>query len=135
MSYNESQFDYNDRYGISSRGASSPKSLRIAAIIFIVVLTSWVIWAGLHHARPILAHDLIAFENSDPRNPTIRYSITRRDAAAEVICTLTARDFDKNIVGQIDDVIAAGARSVERTIVIPTRADAVNVGVARCRIR
>lgn len=135
MSYNESQFDYNDRYGLSSRGTSSRQSVRIAQIIFIVALTSWVIWAGLHHSRPTLAHDVIAFENSDPRNPTIRYSITRRDASTEVICTLTARDFDKNIVGQIDDLIAAGSQSVERTVVIPTRADAVNVGVARCRIR
>jgi hypothetical protein len=130
MSYNESQFDYNDRYGISPRNP-----IRIYALAFVLILTAWVVWAGLHHARPELAHELIAFENSDPRNPTIRYSITRRDAAAEVICTLTARDFDKNIVGQIDDVIAGGANSLERTVAIPTRADAVNVGVARCRIR
>ena len=126
----ENHFDYNDRYGISPR---NPILYYIVASV--ILLGAWVIWAGLHHARPALSQELIAFENSDPRKPTIRYSITRRDSAAEVICTLTARDFDKNIVGQIDDVITAGENSVERTVAIPTRADAVNVGVARCRIR
>jgi hypothetical protein len=131
MSYNESQFDFNDRYGIKPQ-----RTWVKYAAAFLVAGIAWVIWAGLHHARPELSQQLISFENSDPRNPTIRYSIERRDKSAVVICTLTARDFDKNIVGQIDDLIAAGgANSVERTVAIPTRADAVNVGIARCRIR
>ena len=131
MSYNESQFDFNDRYDIKPQ-----RTWVKYAAAFLVAGIAWVIWAGLHHARPELSQQLISFENSDPRNPTIRYSIERRDKSAVVICTLTARDFDKNIVGQIDDLIAAGgANSVERTVAIPTRADAVNVGIARCRIR
>ena len=130
MSYNESQFDYNDRYGIK------PKSAWVKyAVTLLVAGVAWVAWAGLHHARPALSQDLISFENSDPRNPTIRYSINREDGNAVVICTLTARDFDKNVVGQVDDVIEAGDNSLERTVAIPTRADAVNVGITRCRIR
>lgn len=130
MSHNESQFDYNDRYGIK------PQSSWVKyAIALLVAGLAWVLWAGLHHSRPALSQELISFENSDPRKPTIRYSIERRDKSAVVICTLVARDFDKSVVGQVDDEIAAGANSVERTVAIPTRADAVNVGIARCRIR
>ena len=130
MSYNESQFDYNDRYGIK------PKSAWVKyAVTLLVAGVAWVAWAGLHHARPELSQDLISFENSDPRNPTIRYSINREDGNAVVICTLTARDFDKNVVGQVDDVNEAGDNSLERNVAIPTRADAVNVGITRCRIR
>jgi hypothetical protein len=130
MSYNESQFDYNDRYGIK------PKSAWVKyAVTLLVAGVAWVAWAGLHYARPELSQDLISFENSDPRNPTIRYSINREDGNAVVICTLTARDFDKNVVGQVDDLIEAGDNSLERTVAIPTRADAVNVGITRCRIR
>ena len=130
MSYNESQFDYNDRYGIK------PKSAWVKyAVTLLVAGVAWVAWAGLHYARPKLSQDLISFENSDPRNPTIRYSINREDGNAVVICTLTARDFDKNVVGQVDDVIEAGDNSLERNVAIPTRADAVNVGITRCRIR
>ncbi len=130
MSQNESQFDYNDRYGISSQSSW----VKYAAALFVAGL-AWVFWAGLHHSRPELAQELISFENSDPRKPTIRYSIERRDKSVVVICTLVARDFDKSVVGQIDDVIPAGENSVERIAAIPTRADAVNVGIARCRIR
>ena len=130
MSYNESQFDYNDRYGVK------PKSAWVKyAVTLLVAGVAWVAWAGLHYARPELSQDLISFENSDPRNPTIRYSINREDGNAVVICTLTARDFDKNVVGQVDDVIEAGDNSLERNVAIPTRADAVNVGITRCRIR
>ena len=130
MSYNESQFDYNDRYGIK------PKSAWVKyAVTLLVAGVAWVAWAGLHHARPELSQDLISFENSDPRNPTIRYSINREDGNAVIICTLTARDFDKNVVGQVDDLIEAGDKYLERNVAIPTRADAVNVGIARCRIR
>ncbi len=130
MSQNESQFDYNDRYGISSQSSW----VKYAAALLVAGL-AWVFWAGLHHSRPELAQELISFENSDPRKPTIRYSIERRDKSVVVICTLIARDFDKSVVGQIDDVIPAGENSVERIAAIPTRADAVNVGIARCRIR
>ena len=130
MSYIESQFDYNDRYGIK------PKSAWVKyAVTLLVAGVAWVAWAGLHHARPELSQDLISFENSDPRNPTIRYSINREDGNAVIICTLTARDFDKNVVGQVDDLIEAGDKYLERNVAIPTRADAVNVGIARCRIR
>ena len=130
MSYNESQFDYNDRYGISPRN-----SWVKYAIAFLIAGGVWITWAGLHHARPLLSEELIAFENSDPRNPTIRYSIQRRNGGDEDICTITARDYEKNVVGQVDDVIKAGETYVERTIAIPTRAEAVNVGIAGCRIR
>jgi hypothetical protein len=94
----------------------------------------WLIWAGLHHAQPALSSELISFENSDPRNPSIRFSIERRDGSKEVICTLAARDIEKNVVGQVDDVIAPGDTSVQRTVSIPTRSDAVNVGIVQCRL-
>ena len=84
MSYNESQFDFNDRYGIKPQ-----RTWVKYAAAFLVAGIAWVIWAGLHHARPELSQQLISFENSDPRNPTIRYSIERRDKSAVVICTLS----------------------------------------------
>ena len=130
MSSSDRQFDYNDRYGIRES-----KAWVRYATFFAIIGGSWLTWAGLHHSNPDLRSDLISFTTVDPRNPTIRYSIQRRDGGNTVTCTLTARDLDKNIVGQIDDEIQAGAKYIERTIAIPTRADAVNVGIARCRIR
>ena len=45
------------------------------------------------------------------------------------------RDYEKNVVGQLDDTIPAGDTYLERTITIPTRADAVNAGIERCRVQ
>lgn len=129
MSYNESQFDFNDRYGIRP----SKAWIRYASL-FVLVGGAWIVWAGLHHSNPELRSELISFTTQDPRNPTIRYSVQRRDTTKSVTCTLTARDINQNIVGQIDDTIPAGASYTERTVTIPTRADAVNAGIARCRI-
>jgi hypothetical protein len=50
-----------------------------------------------------------------------------------VICTLTASDQDKNVVGQIDDKIAAGTSQIEQTTAIPARTAPVTAGIARCR--
>lgn len=129
MSSKESQFDFNDRYGIKPSNAW----IRYATL-FAVFGGAWLVWAGVHHSNPAIRTDLISFTTTDPRNPVIRYSVQRHNGMQAITCTLTARDVDKNIVGQIDDLIPAGNTYIERTITIPTRADAVNAGIARCRI-
>jgi hypothetical protein len=129
MTSNESQFDYNDRYGIKPS-----KSWVKFAIGFALVGGIWIVWAGLHHAQPLVRSELISFTTQDPRNPVIRYFVQRDKSDDVVICTLTARDFEKNVVGQVDDTIAAGESYVERNVTVPTRADAVNAGIAGCRV-
>jgi hypothetical protein len=134
MSSKESQFDYNDRYGIKPSTSKLNQTWVRYATLFALVGGAWILWAGLHHSNPAIREDLISFTTQDPRNPVIRYSVQRQNGSQVITCTLTARDIDKNIVGQIDDSIPAGETYIERTITIPTRADAVNAGIARCRI-
>jgi hypothetical protein len=128
MSQEKSQFDFNDRYGIKPARAW----VKYAAF-FALVGGAWLLWAALHHSNPQLRSELISFTIVDPRNPEIRYSIQRRSGSDEIICTLTARDFEKNVVGQIEETIPAGDRYLELTTTIPTRADAVNARIERCR--
>jgi hypothetical protein len=120
-------FDYNDRYGI--KPASRWRS--IAGVVLSIGLI-WLIWAGLHHSRPELTFRLISFNVIDDRNTEIRFEATRRDQNRELTCTLVARDFDKLIVGQIDDVIPAGQGYIDRTTTIPTRNLAATATVLRC---
>jgi hypothetical protein len=129
MSYNEGQFDYSDRYGTKS----SRVWIKYASI-FTLVGGAWIIWAGLHHSNPELRTQLISFVTDDPRAPEIRDSIQRKSGSDVVVCTLTARDYEKNIVGQIEETIPAGESYIELTTAIPTRADAVNAGIERCLI-
>jgi len=120
-------FDYNDRYGIKPASVWRP----IAGVILSIGLI-WLIWAGLHHSRPELTFRLISFNVTDDRNTEIRFEATRRDADRELTCTLVARDFDKLIVGQIDDVIPAGQGYIDRSTTIPTRNLAATATVLRC---
>ena len=125
----QDEFDYNDRYGVRSERAWVPYALS-----FILIGGVWILWAGLHHAEPAISYSVIAFDNTDPRNTQLRYSITRRDSSKATICTLAARDIDKVIVGQLDDQIPASDGAIERTVTIPSRADAVNAGITSCRL-
>lgn len=127
MSGAESQFDFNDRYGVRSQRAWLPYALS-----FLLIGGGWLMWAALHHAEPAISHSLIAFDNSDPRNTEIRFVLTRRDPSAPATCILAARDLDKVIVGEIVDHIPASKGAIERTVVIPSRADAVNAGITTC---
>ena len=120
-------FDYNDRYGIKPASVWRP----IAGVILSIGLI-WLLWAGLHHSRPEVTFRLISFNVTDDRNTEIRFEATRRDADRELTCTLVARDFDKLIVGQIDDVIPAGQGYIDRKTTIPTRNLAATATVLRC---
>ena len=68
MPVENDQFDFNDRYGIAPARAW----VKYAAG-FAIVGGAWLLWAGLHQANPALRYELIAFSNTDPRNPEIRF--------------------------------------------------------------
>ena len=122
-------FDFNDRYGIKPA-----RVWKRYAIAFGIAGGAWLLWAGLYQSTPVLRSELISFTTDDPRNPVIRILIERGDGKDVVTCTLTARDYEKNVVGQIEEGIPAGERSVQVNVVIPTRAPAVNAGISNCRI-
>lgn len=122
-----SELDLSDRYG------QRPMRWKGLAVVLLLVGVGWLIWAGLHHSRPAITPTLISFSIPSDRAISLRYSIDRRDPNSAITCTLVAHDFDKNVVGQIDDSIPAGAAHVEKTTLIPTRSAAVNAAISRCR--
>jgi hypothetical protein len=122
-------FDYNDRYGITPRR----RWIAPAAVLALIGL-SWTLWAALSHSQPELRSTLYSFEVTGDREITMKYAIDRRDPEAIVLCTLITLDIDKNIVGQIDDQIAAGESHVERIVAIPARIAPVSARIAGCRI-
>lgn len=122
-----SELDFSDRYG------QRPMRWKGLALILLVVGGGWLIWAGLHHSRPAITATLISFSIPSDRAVSLRYAIDRRSPNSVIICTLVAHDFDKNVVGQIDDSIPAGAAHVEKITLIPTRSAAVNASISRCR--
>ena len=123
-------FDYNDRYGVKQG-----RSWVAIALITAVVGVGWIIWAGLHHSNPAIRTQLISFVVDNDREVSVRYSVDRHSTTAATVCTLIARDYDKNIVGQLDQEIAAGLAKVELVTVVPTRSEAVNADVSSCRAK
>ena len=104
-----SEFSYNDRYGVR------PANRWVTpAVIFAAVGISWLAWAGLHHSNPNIRTSLISYTATTDREISLRYSVVRKDKNQVLICTLIARDYDKNVVGQIDDEIAPGLASLEK---------------------
>jgi len=123
-------FDYNDRYGVKKR-----RSWIAVALITAVVGVGWVTWAGLYHSNPQIRVQLISFTVDSDRAVSVRYFVDRNSADATSICTVIARDFYKDIVGQIDVEVPAGKEKVELVSVVPTRSQAVNADVSTCRVK
>lgn len=122
-----SELDFSDRYG---QKTSHWKSI---ATILLLIGGAWVTWAGLHHSRPEISPTLISFAIQSERGISLRYSVDRRSPQSAVTCTLVAVDFDKNVVGEVEDLIPAGASQVEKTTLITTRSAAVSAKISRCR--
>ncbi len=123
-------FDYNDRYGVKKG-----RSWIAIALVTAIVGVGWITWAGLHHSNPTFRVQVITFVVGDMREVSVRYSVDRHSTTTSTICTVIARDYEKNIVGQIDQEIPAGEAKVELVTVVPTRSEAVNADVISCRAK
>lgn len=120
------EFSYEQRYG----KARSLWKLIAAGLAFIFI--AWLSWAGLHHANPAIRYELISFAPQSSTSIEIRYEVTRSDTQKSATCTLVARDFDKNVVGEIKEVITGPEARMQKTTLIPTRAKPVNAAISRC---
>jgi hypothetical protein len=122
------EFSYEERYGKSGGNRWVPYAFGFAMVGLL-----WVFWAGLHHSNPAISSQLITFEVTGEKEISLRYSIARSDPNQVVICTLAAKDQDKNVVGQIDDRIDAGKTQSEQTTIIPARSTPFSASIVRCR--
>ena len=120
------EFSYEQRYG----KARSQWKLIAAGLALIFI--AWLSWAGLHHANPAIRYELISFAPQSSTSIEIRYEVTRSDPGKSATCTLVARDFDKNVVCEINEVIAGPDARSEKITLIATRAKPVNAAISRC---
>jgi len=107
----------------------------VPAVVIAAIGISWLIWAGLHHSNPNIRASVISFTATTDRAMSIRYEVVRKDKNQVLTCTLVARDYDKNVVGQIEDEIGPGLAVVQKTTDIPTRSQGVNADVVACRVK
>ena len=120
------------RYGIKK--SRIPSWIPIA-ITFLVVGLAWTIWSGATHSKPEIRYNLITFKPVDAKSIEIRFTVNFKSVDKKHSCTLVARDFDANVVGQKVVEFPSGIASQDVTTLIPTRIAAVNAGILGCQIR
>ena len=125
-----SQFSYEDRYGVRPT-----KGWVLPATVIAAIGMSWLVWVGLHHSNPDIRSSVISFTATTDRAMSIRYEVVRKDKDQVITCTLVARDYDKTVVGQIEEEIGPGLAVVQKNTEIPTRSQGVNADVVACRIK
>ena len=123
-----------ERYGKFYR--TSPR-WKIPAAIVALIGIPWLLWSAGYHSQPSIRHELIAFKVIDPTKVEITYLLERNDSNLQVVCTLVARDFEKNVVGEVTDEFEANDAPSRQTLTraIPTRIRAVNADVIGCDLR
>ena len=125
-----SQFSYEDRYGVRPT-----KGWVLPATVIAAIGISWLVWVGLHHSNPGIRVSVISFTATNDREMSIRYEVVRKNKDQVLTCTLVARDYDKTVVGQIEEEIGPGLAVVQKNTQIPTRSQGVNADVVACRIK
>jgi hypothetical protein len=123
------EFNYEDRYG-----KKAANTWLIPAALFAIAGLIWIIWAGLFHSAPAVRSTLYSFSITGEKEVTVQYGIERKNSDEKVICTLIAYDYEKNIVGQLDDLFDAGAKKIQRATPIATRSAPVSAAISDCRI-
>jgi hypothetical protein len=114
-------------------GRKSSNTWRYIAALLLLTALPWLIWSAWHHSNPQIRVTLISFQNEQDNSIDITYLIQRRDPSLALTCTLIARDFDKNVVGEIEVAIPTSSQSsLTRNDKIPTRLKAVNASVLNC---
>lgn len=121
-----------ERYGKSYSAKSG--RWKIAAAIFALLLLPWLLWSALHYSQPDFRYELISFSITSKEEIALTYLLDRKISGLTITCTLVARDYEKNIVGEISETFPANQSPLRevRKVVIPTRSPAVNGGISHC---
>lgn len=124
-----------ERYG--KRYIDGQSRWKIPALIFAILGIPWLLWSAGYHSQPSLRYELISFQVIDDERISITYLLERNERSLDVVCTLVARDFEKNIVGERTDRFPPNGApgKVTQTSEIDTRIRAVNADVINCDVR
>ena len=120
------------RYGI----VGGKNSRFFIAGILLSITAAWFIWSGIDAANPPVRSNLISFTAEDRKTVSITYTVSVRDLSINHSCSLVARDFAKNVVGEVVDLLPANTLKPgdnQRTVAIFTRVRAVNAGISSCQ--
>ena len=118
-----------ERYGIKP----SKGRWRWVALLIALLGLPWLFWSAWHHSNPEIRYSVVSYRPVDSTSIEITFDINRKRPSQVLLCTVIARDFDRNVVGELDLTIAPSRESlIRQSARIPTRLPAVNADLLRC---
>lgn len=120
-----------DRYGLNEK-----KLWPVIATISLILGLPWLIWSGWHHSNPPFRSELVKYDVKSDHSVDITFQVSRGNPSTALSCTLVARDYQKNVVGEIDYVVAPSqSKTISITTAVPTRLAAASVEIIRCQAK
>ncbi|NUU21031.1 MAG: DUF4307 domain-containing protein [Streptomycetaceae bacterium] len=130
----------HDRYGrrtprTGANGrAGKDRNLRIAFVVFLVLLVSGTVWIGLNQANREIRASIPAFRVTSDRTVEAQIEV-RKDKDKEAVCVLRSRSEDGTEVGRKEVRIpAASSKTVTVTEVLQTTDRPNTAELDGCRI-
>ncbi|MDI2128833.1 DUF4307 domain-containing protein [Yinghuangia seranimata] len=118
----------------ASKGTSNDRGLRIAFVVFLVLLVSGTVWIGLDKANPDVRASIPTFKVTSDHSVEARIEVVK-DKDKSAVCVLRSRSSDGSEVGRKEVRIpASDARTVVVTEVLQTTARPNTAELDGCRI-
>jgi hypothetical protein len=125
---------YGRRAGLGGSGKGSDKGLRIAFVVFLVLLVSGTVWIGLDKANPDIRASIPTFKITSDRTVEAQIEVVK-DKKKEAVCVLRSRAADGSEVGRKEVRIPAGSsKTVTVTETLQTTARPNTAELDGCRI-
>jgi uncharacterized protein (DUF58 family) len=126
-----------DRYGRKtprSGGRGSDRNMRIAFVVFLVLLVSGTVWIGLDNANRDVRASIPSFKVTSDRSVEVQVEVVK-DKTKEAVCVLRSRSEDGAEVGRKEVRIpAADSRTTTVTEVLQTTARPNTAELDGCKI-
>lgn len=103
------------------------------AVLLVVVLVAWVVWAGTHHSRPAPTAQVFSFHAVNDTRVDAVLLVHRPDPSRPASCTVKAQAVSGEVVGTLEVPVAAGGLSeTKQPITVKTFLAATTVWVDHC---
>lgn len=122
-----------DRYGRRAPVQGKDRKLRIAFVVFLVLLVSGTVWIGLDQANRDVTASIPSYRVTSERTVEVQVEV-RKDKGKEAVCVLRSRGEDGAEVGRKEVRVPAGVTNTTLTEVLETTDRPNTAELDGCRV-
>ncbi len=103
------------------------------AVVLLAAGIGWVVWAGLHFSRPVVAAQIAGFDVTSDTRMSVTLTVDRTDPSIPVVCRVVAQSSDHAPVAEQQVAVGPStAKVVNTTIDLTTLRRAATAVVREC---